>query len=132
MNKIQIIGRMTSDVEINASGKMASVNIAVDRPYPYNKDKDGNKVTDFFQLRFLGEKVAQRAKEQLTKGKKVYIEGIMCTDKYTSKDGEKKTSTYINCNANWELLDPKTPVAAQTANGFVAVNNSDAEELPFS
>lgn len=105
MNKIIIIGRLTRNPEISytQSGMAKCIlNVAVDSAF---KDKSGNKVTTFFRVQLWG-KTAEVANDYSEKGKQVCIEGEMRRDEWTDKNGEKKTSWYIN-GSNLQLLGSK-------------------------
>ncbi len=128
MNLITIIGRMTKDTEINQTGKVAANTIAVDRAM---KDADGNKVTDFINLRWLGEKKAQFAQNYITKGQKIAIEGSLCIDNYKDKDGNNKQFVYINVN-NTEFCESKGNAQPKSSGDeFMQVSEDDMNGLPF-
>ncbi len=132
MNLITIIGRVTKDTEINQTGKVASNTIAVDRAM---KDADGNKVTDFINLRWLGEKKAQFAQQYITKGQKIAIEGSLCIDNYKDKEGNNKQFVYINVN-NTEFCESKGSAegkgaAKSSGDEFMQVADDDLNGLPF-
>lgn len=60
------------------------------------KDKDGNmqERTEWHRVKFFG-RLAEIAGEYLKKGRQVYIEGRLRTEKYTDKAGVEKYSTDI-------------------------------------
>jgi single-strand DNA-binding protein len=53
--------------------------------------------TEWHRVKFFG-RLAEIAAEYLRKGKQVYIEGSLRTDKYTDKDGIERYSTDIVAN----------------------------------
>lgn len=142
MNEFLCSGRMTKDVEPNDSGKMARGTIAIDRPFPFNKDKDGNSVTDFLTLRFIGEKNVNRAAQYLVKGIKIIVRGVLCRDSW--KDGDNwKELNYIIVN-DWEFAESKNangggssstsskPINSKSSDDdFMNINDTDDEEVPF-
>ena len=136
MNQIILIGRACKDTEVNASGKMANNSIAVDRVL---KDKDGNKVTDFINLRWLGEKQATFAQNYIKKGVKVAITGSLCVDNYKDKDGNNKQASYVmvqstefceSKNANQQNSGRPTPDKANSGE-FMSIPDGIGDELPF-
>ena len=132
MNFTLLSGRGTKDLNVASNGKTATWSFAVDRPYPFNKDQDGNKVTDFFALKFIGEKSVERAKQYLGKGVKVSVRGIACRD--TWKDGnDYKEYNYIIVQ-EWEFSESKKDgeAPAPMPDDFVSIPESDIEELPFT
>lgn len=132
MNKICLIGRTCKDTELNTSGKVATNCIAVDRAL---KDKDGNKVTDFINLRWLGEKQARFAQNYIQKGTKIGVSGSLCIDNY-KKDGENKQFVYVMVQET-EFCESKG--ANQQNNGgakpnpddFMSIPDGIGDELPF-
>lgn len=132
MNKWIGIGRVCKDTELNTSGKVATNCIAVDRAL---KDKDGNKVTDFINLRWLGEKQAKFAQNYIQKGTKIGVSGSLCIDNY-KKDGENKQFVYVMVQET-EFCESKG--ANQQNNGgakpnpddFMSIPDGIENELPF-
>ena len=132
MNKWIGIGRVCKDTELNTSGKVATNCIAVDRAL---KDKDGYKVTDFINLRWLGEKQAKFAQNYIQKGTKIGVTGSLCIDNY-KKDGENKQFVYVMVQET-EFCESKG--ANQQNNGgakpnpddFMSIPDGIENELPF-
>ena len=73
LNVVTLVGRTTGDAELRYTPNntaTASVSIAVDRDF---KDKNGEKVTDFFRLTFWGktaENFADWIKKEIQKREK--------------------------------------------------------------
>lgn len=133
MNKICLIGRVCKDTELNTSGKVATNCIAVDRAL---KDKDGNKVTDFINLRWLGEKQAKFAQNYIQKGTKIGVTGSLCIDSY-KKDGENKQFVYVMvqetdfCESKGANQQNNCAVKPDS-NSFMEIPDGIENELPFS
>lgn len=133
MNKVILIGRTTKDATIN--GKTATTSIAVDRIL---KDKDGNKVTDFINLKWLGEKKTQFVEKYIFKGTKISVTGSLFVDNYTDKDGNKKQSVYVAVDETefCESRSNNQQNAPQTQNtdgqGFMNIPDGLDAELPFN
>ena len=135
MNKWIGIGRVCKDTELNTSGKVATNCIAVDRAL---KDKDGNKVTDFINLRWLGEKQAKFAQNYIQKGTKIGVSGSLCIDNY-KKDGENKQFVYVmvqetefceSKGANQQNNSRPKPSDA-SSDDFMSIADGIGDELPF-
>lgn len=131
MNNIVLMGRLTKETAVNTSGKIASNSIAVDRKF---KDAKGNKVTDFFNVRWLGESRAKFAMNYLTKGTKVVISGSMHVDQYKDDQGNPKSFYYVLAeetefaeSLRGSAAEPKT-----NADGFMNIPDGIDEELPFN
>lgn len=133
MNNGDYTGRLTKDFALSSSGKMGMGTVAVDRPYPFNKDKDGNKITDFLTIKILGEDKAQRAETYLKKGVKIAFTGITCRDTSKNEDGTWNEYNYILVT-NWEFAESKSSgsdTQEQTSSdGFMAFpDDSELESI---
>lgn len=135
MNKWIGIGRVCKDTELNTSGKVATNCIAVDRAL---KDKDGNKVTDFINLRWLGEKQAKFAQNYIQKGTKIGVTGSLCIDNY-KKDGENKQFVYVmvqetefceSKGAN-QQNNSRPKLSDASSDDFMSIADGIGDELPF-
>lgn len=135
MNHVTIIGRLTKDPEIRYSAGAQPVafgnyTLAADRPV----GKDKEKVTDFLMCKVVG-KTAEFAEKYLKKGMKIAIEGRVQCDVYKDKDGNSRSSTYIQvqqhefCESRGDVNASAPAPAAQTdQDGFFT---ADDGELPF-
>ena len=76
------------------SGKaFATFSLAVDR----RKDKDGNKTADFIPC-VAWDKLAEVIANNLTKGRRIGIEGRLQTRTYEAQDGTKRSAFDIVVN----------------------------------
>ena len=96
VNKVIIVGRIGRDPEVRhtQSGQpVASLSVATDESY---KDKQGNKVeaTEWHNVTAWG-KTAEFVGAYLGKGRLVYVEGKLKTEKYTDQHGVEKYATKI-------------------------------------
>jgi single-strand DNA-binding protein len=96
LNKVMLIGNLGKDPEVRytASGQaVASFSVATSEKY---KDKSGEMVekTEWHNITLWG-KLAEIAKEYLTKGKTVYVEGRLQTRKWQDRDGRDRYTTEI-------------------------------------
>ena len=134
MNQVVLVGRLTKDVELNQSGKVAWSSLAVDRNGM--KDQDKNYITDFINLRWLGEQKAAFAQKYLTKGTKIAVNGCLCVENYKDKDGNYKQNVYVMV-ASQEFCESKganqqnTSVQRPSSDGFMGIPDGIENELPF-
>jgi len=96
LNKVQIIGRVTQDLELKQAPNGNSV---VNFPVATNRhwtDSSGNKQeqTEFHTIEMWG-KLADIAGQYLVKGQEVYIEGRLQTKSWEAEDGSKRYKTSI-------------------------------------
>lgn len=134
MNQVTLVGRIVRDVEVNQSGKVAWSSLAVDRNGM--KDQDKNYITDFINLRWLGEQKAAFAQKYLTKGTKIAVNGCLCVENYKDKDGNYKQNVYVMV-ASQEFCESKsanrqnTSVQRPSSDDFMSIADDIGGELPF-
>lgn len=96
-NFIQIIGRLTKDVEVrytSNSKPVADFNLAVNREY---KNQNGEYETDFIPVVMWG-KNSETLSKYCKKGDLIGIAGRLQIDKYTNDKGENKYKTFVNAS----------------------------------
>ena len=139
MNKVEYIGRLTSDGKLSFSttgSAFYSNTVAVDRKYK----KDGEeKITDFFRFKMFS-KSAETFEKYTHKGSKVFLAGRNQIDEYTNKDEQKVRDVVLYVD-EFEFLDAKqeqasTQNASTTSQNasqsdFLSVPDNLQEELPF-
>lgn len=127
MNRTELIGRITRDIELTTTSTGVSVakfSIAVDRKF---KDADGNKITDFFNVvawRGLAETISKYCK----KGSKIFIAGELQNRSWDKEDGTKAYITEIIAN-DCEFLDSKQDSEETEKVEFKPLDSN--ETLPF-
>ena len=109
LNKVQLIGRITQDIELKQTPNGQSVttlSVATNRNYT-----DGSGVrqeqSEFHNVVLWG-KLAEIASQYLAKGRRVYIEGRLQTRSWDAQDGTKRYRTEI-VGENMIMLDGKGP-----------------------
>ena len=97
MNKVILIGNLTRDPdygETQSGISFCNFSIAVNRPY---SDSNGERQTDFFNIKTWREQADNCAK-YLRKGSKVGVVGSLQTRTYEDNDGNKRNVTEIIAN----------------------------------
>lgn len=97
VNKVIIVGNLGNDPEVRytTSGTaIASLSIATSESWTDKQSGEQQSRTEWHRVKMFG-KLAEIAGEYLKKGRQVYIEGSLRTDKYTDKSGVEKYSTDI-------------------------------------
>ena len=128
MNKWIGMGRLCKDPEISVSTsgtQIAKYSIAVDRKFK----REGQPTADFFNCTSFG-KQADFVEKYLKKGTKVVVTGSIQMDTYTTKTGEKKTSTNVMVE-DVEFAESKSE-SKKPDDGFLNIADSILEELPFA
>lgn len=152
MNQLIVSGRVSK--EITVKGKTGYFTLANDRDYPFNKDQNGKKASNFITVKVLGEKNIERVQTYLKKGTAIIVTGHYFRDSWKDNSGNYQEYNYVLCN-KWEFQIGKvnesdtspvsdTTEAEQTTNDthaeeppaapdddFVSVRDSELEELPF-
>lgn len=148
MNQLVVSGRVSK--EISVKGKVGYFTLANDRDYPYGKDQNGNKVSNFLTCKIIGEKRIEMAQKQLTKGTAVIVAGHYFRDSWKSGN-EYKEFNYVmveryDFQQGKANADESTPVeysgqntSADTHTEEVSQSNEDIvpqdidldAELPF-
>lgn len=90
VNKVILIGNIGQDVTTRdvSNGIVANTSLAT------SEKRNGEEKTEWHRLVFFG-KLAELAKQYVSKGSKLYIEGKISYRKYTNKDGVEVNSTEI-------------------------------------
>ena len=100
INKVIIVGNLGADPETRfTTGGSAITNIRVATSESW-KDKqtgENQERTEWHRVVLFG-RLGEIAGEYLKKGRQVYIEGSLRTNKYTDKDGIERYSTDIVAN----------------------------------
>lgn len=130
MNRITVIGRMASDVEVkDFNGRnVANFSVAAQNK---NKDRQTNQYgTNFYRVSAWGQ-VADVASRYLRKGHRVGVSGDLVIREYVGNDNVKHTSVEIN-NAEIDLIETRAESEAkiQADAGVTSVNTSAAASQP--
>ncbi|BFI95079.1 MAG: hypothetical protein RSP_05890 [Rhodanobacter sp.] len=100
INKVIIVGNLGADPETRYTGSgtaITSLRIATSEQWTDKQSGERQERTEWHRVKLFG-KLAEIAGEYLKKGRQVYIEGALRTDKYTDKDGVERYSTDIIAN----------------------------------
>lgn len=151
MNKVMLMGRLTSDPDIKYTGDdnkaVANFSLAISRKF---KNKDGKYDADFINCKAFG-KVAEIIEKYFHKGSMMLVEGEWRTGSYESKDGKKiytnecfvngveftqskkeaeadsSTTTKQTKEKKSEKSAPKT----NTEDDFMPVPDAEDDDIPF-
>lgn len=97
VNRVILVGNLGRDPEIRytqAGDPIANFSLATNEVWT---DKGGQRQerTEWHRVEVFG-KAAQVAKDYLSKGRQVYVEGSIRYDEWTDKDGNKRNTTKIH------------------------------------
>ena len=99
VNKVIIVGNLGRDPEVRyAQSGMAICKLSVAVTERVKDGSEGWKdATEWFRVTLFG-KQAENAGQYLQKGRSVYVEGRLKTDKYKDKEGVERTSVEVIAN----------------------------------
>lgn len=114
VNKVIIIGNLGADPDARMTAQGSAVtnlNVATDESY---KDKTSGQMVDKTEWHrvVMFNRLAEIAKDYLSKGSKVYIEGKLQTRKWQDQSGQDRYTTEIIAN-EMKMLDSKSERGAQ-------------------
>lgn len=121
MNTVQLVGRLTRDVELKftASGTATgSFNLAVNRNFT---NQQGDREADFINC-VIWRKAAENLANWTRKGSLIDIDGRLQTRSYENRNGQKVYVTEVVVN-NFDLLESK-----ETTNNRAAQQYSQQQQ----
>ena len=118
VNKVILIGTCGADPETRygANGNaITTLRLATNESWTDKATGEKQERTEWHRVKLFG-RTAEIASEYLRKGKSVYIEGKLRTEKYTDKDGIERYSTDI-VGDELQLLGGADPTQGEGAAG---------------
>ena len=118
INKVILIGTCGADPETRygANGNaITTLRLATNESWTDKATGEKQERTEWHRVKLFG-RTAEIASEYLRKGKSVYIEGRLRTEKYTDKDGVERYSTDI-VGDELQLLGGADSVQGEGATG---------------
>ncbi len=108
INKVILIGNLGADPETRYTangGAITNIRVATSESWRDKQTGEQQERTEWHRVVLFG-KLGEIAGEYLKKGRQVYIEGSLRTNKYTDKDGIERYSTDIVANEMQMLGGP--------------------------
>ena len=100
VNKVILVGNLGADPETRYTangGNITTIKVATSESWKDKQTGEMQERTEWHRVKFFG-RLAEIAGEYLKKGRQVYIEGSIRTDKYTDKEGVERYATDIIAN----------------------------------
>lgn len=97
VNKVILVGNLGADPEVKytAGGTaICTLSVATSESWKDKQTGEQQERTEWHRVKMFG-RLAEIAGEYLKKGRQVYVEGSIRTDKYTDKEGIQRYSTDI-------------------------------------
>ena len=127
VNKVILVGTLGKDPEVKYTGSgtaITTISVATSEQWKDKQSGEKQERTEWHRVKFFG-RLAEIAGEYLQKGRQVYIEGSIRTDKYTDKEGIERYSTDIIAS-EMQLLGGKS----DRSDGKPSASD-DSESVPF-
>jgi single-strand DNA-binding protein len=131
INQVTIVGALGADPETRytAGGSaITSIRVATSESWKDKTTGEKKEETEWHRITFFG-RLAEIAGEYLAKGRQVYVQGRLKTDKYTDKDGIERYATKIIAD-KMQLLGGNPREGGQSGGGPVASRGAPARERP--
>ena len=108
VNKVILVGNLGADPETRYTangGAITNIRLATSENWKDKQTGENQERTEWHRVVLFG-KLGEIAGEYLKKGRQVYIEGSLRTNKYTDKEGVERYSTDIVANEMQMLGGP--------------------------
>lgn len=108
INKVIVVGNLGKDPEVRymqSGGEVTNITLATSETWNDKSTGEKKEKTEWHRIVFYG-KLAEIAGKYLSKGKKVYIEGRLQTNKWQDQNGADRYTTEIVAS-ELQMLDPK-------------------------
>ncbi len=134
MNKVILIGRLTRDPEprTTTTGKaVTSFTLAVDRRFVRRDNSEGQQTADFIPI-VAWNKLADICANNLSKGRRISVEGRISVRSYDDQNGNKRYVTEVIAD-EVEFLDSKNSAGGEGSfqkSGYSKGNARQSGEMP--
>lgn len=108
INKVILVGNLGADPETRYTangGAITNIRLATSESWKDKQTGENQERTEWHRVVLFG-KLGEIAGEYLKKGRQVYIEGSLRTNKYTDKEGVERYTTDIVANEMQMLGGP--------------------------
>jgi hypothetical protein len=131
MNKVQLIGRVGKSFTRNGTSNVGEFTFATTSQ---ERDQQGNwfEATDWHIVKVLGDTNCQRAEKHFQKGKPLYLEGRLKTERWTNPNTGSEESRVKIYLAHWEFLpSEKRPETATQSNNNAPASSAFDDDVPM-
>jgi len=100
VNKVILVGNLGKDPEMRRTANdlvITTFSVATSESWKDKQTGESQERTEWHRVKIFG-RLAEIAAEYLRKGRQVYIEGSIRTEKYTDKEGVERYATDIVAN----------------------------------
>jgi single-strand DNA-binding protein len=123
LNKAQLIGNLGADPEsrtMQNGGQVVTLSVATSESWRDQQSGERRTRTEWHRVVIFNEGLGRIADQYLTKGAKVYVEGVLRTRKWQDTEGHDRSCTEIHLtpyNGTLTFLDPRKSGEGAPAGG---------------
>jgi single-strand DNA-binding protein len=120
INKVILVGNLGADPETRYTangGAITNIRLATSEAWKDKQTGENQERTEWHRVVLFG-KLGEIAGEYLQKGRQVYFDGSLRTNKYTVKDGIERYSTDIVANEMQMLGGPGGGGGGESGGGY--------------
>jgi len=124
LNKVTLIGNLGADPDVRympTGGAVTNINLATTRRWKDKQSGERHDETEWHRVVFFG-RLAEVAGEYLKKGRQVYIEGRLHTNKWQDKEGVDRYTT--------EIIASEMQMLGSRTGGTAPLGNSPTQHAP--
>lgn len=129
LNQTVLVGRVARDIELKkipGGASVATIVLAVDRDFV---TKDGKRETDFINIEVWNNR-AEYCARNIEKGRLISVTGSIKTNRYETKDGQKRTNFFISASNIATLEKPRKASVNNNESNIEKVEIFE-DEVPF-
>lgn len=129
LNQSVLVGRVARDIELKKTpggASVATIVLAVDRDFV---SKDGKRETDFINIEVWNGR-AEYCSRNIEKGRLISVTGSIKTNRYETKDGQKRTNFVVLASNIATLEKPRKNNSTTNENKVEKVDIFE-DEVPF-
>ena len=133
VNKVILVGNLGKDPEVRstqAGSKIVSLTLATSDTWNDRQTGERRERTEWHRVVIFNERLADVAEKYLRKGRKVFIEGMLQTRKWTDQPGMERYTTEVvidRFRGELVLIDSNRSGSGDDMNNF---DNYDNRSLP--
>jgi len=113
VNKVILVGNLGADPETRytaGGAAITTIRVATSESWRDKQTGENQERTEWHRVKFFG-RLAEIAGEYLRKGRQVYIEGSLRTDKWQDQNGQDRYTTEVIAN-EMQMLGGRADTAA--------------------
>ncbi|KXV60452.1 single-stranded DNA-binding protein [Acetobacter tropicalis] len=135
VNKVILVGNLGRDPEVRhtQSGmKIVSFTLATSETWNDRQSGERRERTEWHRIVIFNERIADFADRYLRKGRKIYLEGMLQTRKWTDQSGEDRYTTEVVLDRYRGELEPLDSGVSQSDESRYGLDDRPSRTPPQS